>query len=55
MHGINQRDISRNRDESSQNAKGFVKLYSYGEQNDTNYMVMELMGPSLADLYQFCG
>jgi len=35
--------------------KGFAKIYSYGQQDNAYFMTMELMGPSLADLYQFCG
>jgi len=35
--------------------RGFAKVYSYGQQENANFMTMELMGPSLADLYQFCG
>jgi serine/threonine protein kinase len=31
--------------------RGFAKVYSYGQQENANFMTMELMGPSLADLY----
>lgn len=37
------------------NQKGFAKVYSYGQQDQSYFMAMELMGPSLADLFQFCG
>ena len=38
-----------------QNVKGFAKIYSYGQQENAYFMTMELMGPSLADLFSFCG
>jgi casein kinase I family protein HRR25 len=37
------------------NEKGFAKIYSYGQYEKSFFMSMELMGPSLADLFQFCG
>ena len=38
-----------------QKKKGFAKIYSFGQHQDCNFMAMELMGPSLSDLFQFCG
>ncbi len=35
--------------------KGFTNIYEYGIVNDVYYMSMELMGPSLYDLFNFCG
>ena len=35
--------------------KGFTQVFCYGHQSDFYYMTMELMGPSLYDLFQFCG
>lgn len=36
------------------NVEGFAKIYSYGTQDTFNFMTMELMGPSLSDMLQFC-
>ena len=33
---------------------GFPKIFWVGQENRANYMVMELMGPSLEDLYFMC-
>ena len=41
--------------ENAQEVPGFAKIYSYGQQDSTYFMTMELLGPSLADLFQFCG
>jgi serine/threonine protein kinase len=38
-----------------QKKKGFAKIYSFGQHQECNFMAMELMGPSLSDLFQFCG
>ena len=35
--------------------KGFAKIKCYGQEKSYYFMVMDLLGPSLADLYQFCG
>jgi len=35
--------------------QGFTKVYGYGLYNNTYYMSMELMGPSLSDLFYFSG
>ena len=34
---------------------GFPELYWYEEQHDYNVTVFELLGPSLEDLFEFCG
>ena len=36
-------------------AKGIAKIFNYGTHAGHYYMAMDLLGPSLADLYQFCG
>ena len=33
---------------------GFPKLYCYGSEGDYNYLVMELLGPSLSELLAYC-
>ena len=35
--------------------QGFASVYGFGCFNNTYYMSMELMGPSLSDLFNFCG
>lgn len=34
---------------------GFPRMLANGEDGDYSYMVLELLGPSLADLLTFCG
>lgn len=36
-------------------ATGFAKVYDFGTHEDNYYMVMDLLGPSLAELLYFCG
>lgn len=56
MHGIDQREkFSQNHIEDSVAKEGFAKVYSYGQSDNINFMTIELLGPSLADLYEFCG
>ena len=35
-------------------SEGFPKIYDYGAHLDSFYLAMELLGPSLNDLYLFC-
>ena len=34
-----------------QTKRGFAKIYSFGQHRDAHFMAMELMGPSLSDLF----
>ena len=34
---------------------GFPNLHSVGKEGDYNYMVIDLLGPSLEDLFNVCG
>lgn len=34
---------------------GFPKFFWYGTEGDSSMMITELLGPSLEDLFQFCG
>ena len=36
-------------------AVGFPRLFWVGQENKSAYMVMELLGPSLEDLFFLCG
>ena len=56
LHVINiKKEKQKKQIDNLKNVAGFAKIYSYGQQESVNFMTMELMGPSLADLYQFCG
>ena len=35
--------------------QGVPVLYGYGELKDSNYLIMELLGPNLIDLFYYCG
>jgi len=52
MHGIKSK--KHGKENLIRNVEGFAKIYSYGTQDSFNFMTMELMGPSLADMLQFC-
>ena len=41
--------------ESFRGQAGFPEMYWYGQQDDYNVMIFELLGPSLEDLLVFCG
>jgi len=34
--------------------EGFPHIYWYGEENGFNVIIMEILGPSLEDLFNFC-
>jgi serine/threonine protein kinase len=36
-------------------AAGFAKVYDFGQHNKSYYMVMDLLGPSLSELFYFSG
>ena len=38
-----------------QEIQGVPVFYGYGELKDSNYMIMELLGPNLIDLFYYCG
>jgi serine/threonine protein kinase len=35
--------------------KGIPNIYYYGTEAEFNIMVMDMLGPSLDDLFKFCG
>jgi hypothetical protein len=38
-----------------QGFEGFPVLYGQGTDGDFNYLALEMLGPSLEDLYNYCG
>jgi predicted Ser/Thr protein kinase len=38
-----------------QKADGIPHVFNYGTEGDVNYMVIDILGPSLEDLFNFCG
>jgi serine/threonine protein kinase len=34
--------------------EGFANIYDFGQHNSSFYMVMDLLGPSLSELFHFC-
>jgi serine/threonine protein kinase len=47
--------IEKNILDMMSDSEGFPKVFDYGSHDDSNYMVMELLGPTLADLFEYCG
>ena len=41
--------------ESLSSEDGFTNLLGYGKFGDINYIAMEVLGPSLSQLFEFCG
>lgn len=35
--------------------EGFPQLFCYGQEGDYNYMIVDLLGPTLEDLFNICG
>ena len=38
-----------------QGVEGFPVLYGQGTEGEYNYMGIEMLGPSLEDLFNYCG
>lgn len=38
-----------------QGTEGFPTLFGTGTENDYNYLALEMLGPSLEDLFNYCG
>ena len=58
LHGVTdaQRREYNNLNVSVQNAAGISKIYGFGKhENKAFYMAMELLGPTLSSLFNFCG
>ena len=34
--------------------EGFPRVFCYGTQHDNNFLAMELLGPNISDLFEFC-
>ena len=34
---------------------GIPLVYNYGTEGEINYMILDILGPSLEDLFSFCG
>ena len=37
------------------NINGFAKVHWHGTENKYNQLVMDMLGPSLEDLFEICG
>lgn len=37
-----------------QGNEGFPSLYGTGTENEYNYMALDMLGPSLEDLFNYC-
>ena len=55
LHDVQESRQNTQLNVDDQTSKGIVKVYSYGLHGNSYFMAMDLLGPSLADLYQFCG
>lgn len=40
--------------ETMSDIEGFPAILSFGNQHENNFLAMELLGPNLSDLYEFC-
>ena len=50
-----ERDIYALLAQGTADTSGITKVLFFGHQDDYNIMVMEYLGPSLEDLFQYCG
>lgn len=51
---INQLKIEKNVLELMNGVEGFPRIYSYGSSQDKNFLAMEMLGPNLFDLFEYC-
>ena len=50
----NQLKLEKHVLDTMNNIEGFPKVISFGKHEDNNYLIMELLGPSLSDLFIYC-